>query len=118
MPNSAVPDRLPREAPEVSAVRSRALSLGPRRAVDADPGTLGDIAGTADQGHAGAEHRAVLQTLRSSLTLRERNVVRLRFEFDLTEADIGERIDVSQLQVSRILRHSVARLRTIPEVRS
>jgi RNA polymerase sigma-B factor len=114
MPHSAVPDRLPREAPEVSAVRSRAPSLGPRRAVDADPGTLG----TADQGHAGAEHHAVLQTVRSSLTLRERNVVRLRFEFDLTEAEIGERIDVSQLQVSRILRHSVARLRTIPEVRS
>ena len=43
-----------------------------------------------------------------SLTLRERNVIRLRFEHDLTQAEIGAHIGVSQVQVSRILRHSVA----------
>ena len=50
-----------------------------------------------------------------SLTLRERNVIRLRFDCDLTQAEIGEHIGVSQVQVSRILRHSVARLGTIAE---
>jgi RNA polymerase sigma-B factor len=48
-----------------------------------------------------------------SLTPREREVVRLRFEEDLTQAAIGERIGVSQMQVSRVLRQAIARLRTL-----
>jgi RNA polymerase sigma-B factor len=62
-----------------------------------------------EEGYAGAEHPAVLQTL----TLRERNAIRLRFEHDLTQAEIGAHIGVSQMQVSRILRHSIARLGVI-----
>jgi RNA polymerase sigma-B factor len=45
------------------------------------------------------------------ITPREREVLRLRFAEDLTQAEIGERIGVSQMQVSRIIRQSVARLR-------
>jgi len=48
-----------------------------------------------------------------SLTLRERNVIRLRFDHDLTQAEIGARIGASQMQVSRMLRQSLTRLRTI-----
>jgi RNA polymerase sigma-B factor len=51
-----------------------------------------------------------------SLTPREREVVRLRFEEDLTQAAIGERIGVSQMQVSRVLRQAIARLRTLARV--
>jgi RNA polymerase sigma-B factor len=40
-------------------------------------------------------------------------VLRLRFEHDLTQAEIGERIGVSQMQVSRIIRQSLNRLRTV-----
>ena len=50
------------------------------------------------------------------LTPREREVVRLRFEEDLTQAAIGERIGVSQMQVSRVLRQAVTRLRTLARV--
>jgi RNA polymerase sigma-B factor len=39
--------------------------------------------------------------------------VRLRFEEDLTQAAIGERIGVSQMQVSRVLRQAIARLRDL-----
>jgi len=46
-----------------------------------------------------------------SLTPRQREAIRLRFEQDLTQAEIGERIGVSQMQVSRILRGIVERLR-------
>ena len=35
------------------------------------------------------------------LTEREREVLRLRFAEDLTQAEIGERIGVSQMHVSR-----------------
>jgi RNA polymerase sigma-B factor len=38
-------------------------------------------------------------------------VLRLRFEEDLTQAEIGEIIGVSQMQVSRLIRQSVSRLR-------
>ena len=46
------------------------------------------------------------------LTVRERKVVHLRFEHDLTQAEIGEHIGVSQMQVSRILRQAIGRLRS------
>jgi len=91
----------------------------PRAGGDEDPGvTLGDTLGHAEEGYADAEHRAVLQTLMGSLTLRERNVVRLRFEKDLTSAEIGEIVGVSQMQVCRTLRQSLARLRIIAKAHS
>src|SRR4051812_40183505 len=99
-----------------SAYRATSLET-PRATGDDDPGeTLGDSVGHIDDGYDRAEQRAVLHELMRSLTPREREVVRLRFEEDLTQAAIGERIGVSQMQVSRVLRHAVARLRTLARV--
>jgi RNA polymerase sigma-B factor len=96
-----------------SAYRATSLET-PRSGSDEDPGdTLGDTVGIFDDGFARAEQRAVLHALLRSLTPREREVVRLRFEEDLTQAAIGERIGVSQMQVSRVLRQALARLRTL-----
>ena len=47
------------------------------------------------------------------LTPRERDVVRLRFEHDLTQTMIAEEVGISQMQVSRILRRSLDRLREV-----
>jgi RNA polymerase sigma-B factor len=96
----------------------RATSLEtPRAGGDEEPGdTLGDSIGRIDEDYARAEQRAVLDALMRSLTPREREVVRLRFEEDLTQAAIGERIGVSQMQVSRVLRQAVARLRALARV--
>jgi RNA polymerase sigma-B factor len=58
----------------------------------------------------------VLHALLRSLAPREREVVRLRFEEDLTQAAIGERIGVSQMQVSRVLRQALGRLRALARV--
>jgi RNA polymerase sigma-B factor len=66
-----------------------------------------------DDGFGRAEERADLHALMRSLTPREREVVWLRFEEDLTQAAIGERIGVSQMPVSRLLRQAIARLRTL-----
>jgi RNA polymerase sigma-B factor len=46
------------------------------------------------------------------ITPREREVLRLRFAEDLTQAEIGERIGISQMQVSRIIRQALGRLRS------
>ena len=71
-----------------------------RRARRRDEGdTLGDSVGTDEDGFAQAEDRATLDRLLSAVGPREREVLRLRFEEDLTQAEIGERIGVSQMQV-------------------
>ena len=96
-----------------SAYRATSLET-PRAAGDDEAGdTIGDSVGTVDEGFFHAEQRAVLESLLRSLTTREREVVRLRFEDDLTQAAIGQRIGVSQMQVSRVLRQAIARLRTL-----
>ena len=45
------------------------------------------------------------------LSARDREVLRLRFEDDMTQTEIADRIGVSQMQVSRLIRQSLARLR-------
>jgi RNA polymerase sigma-B factor len=92
----------------------RATSLSTPRGNDDDAGeTLGDTVGTSEEGFDLAESRATLEQLMRAVTPREREVLRLRFEEDLTQAEIGDRIGVSQMQVSRIIRQSIARLRTV-----
>ena len=49
------------------------------------------------------------------LSEREREVLRLRFEEDLTQSEIGEIVGVSQMHVSRLIRQSIGRLRTEAE---
>ena len=62
--------------------------------------------------HAGTiEIRDALRQSVARLTERQRLVLRLRYVDELTQGEIGERIGVSQMQVSRILRGIVDRLR-------
>jgi RNA polymerase sigma-B factor len=49
------------------------------------------------------------------LSDREREVLRLRFEEDLTQSEIGRRVGLSQMHISRLLRQAVARLREVSE---
>jgi RNA polymerase sigma-B factor len=48
---------------------------------------------------------------------RERRILYLRFGEDLTQAEIAQRVGVSQMQVSRLLRKSVQRLRELTRER-
>ena len=65
-----------------------------------------------EPGHAGAyEVRDALRRSIACLSERQRLVLQLRFVDELTQAEIGERIGVSQMQVSRILRTILDRLR-------
>jgi RNA polymerase sigma-B factor len=90
----------------------RATSLQAPRGADEEAGeTLGDQLGTDEDGFGLAEHRATLARLLSELTPREREILRLRFEEDMTQAEIGERVGVSQMQISRIIRRSLGSLR-------
>ena len=91
----------------------RATSLHTPWGADADSGdTLSDAIGHEDCGFALAEDRATIEHVMRVITPREREVLRLRFAEDLTQAEIGERIGISQMQVSRVIRQALARLRS------
>lgn len=78
---------------------------------DASGETVADSIGVDEGGFARAEERATLEPMLARITARERLVLRLRFGEDLTQAEIGERIGISQMQVSRVIRQAIARLR-------
>ena len=106
------------EALEASGAYKATSLEAPRGSSDEDGGdTLGDTMGTEELGFGLAEDRATLEHLMRSITPREREVLRLRFAEDLTQAEIGEQIGVSQMQVSRIIRQSIARLRSYANAR-
>ena len=52
----------------------------------------------------------LLERLMRVLTPRERLVLTLRFHDDLTQAQIGEMVGVSQMHVSRLVRNAIAKL--------
>ena len=105
------------EALEASAAYSTTSLSLPRSNDDEAGETLGDTVGMSEEGFGLAEDRATLDRLLQGVSPREREVLRLRFEHDLTQQEIGDAIGVSQMQVSRILRSSLARLRTVVEPR-
>ena len=89
----------------------RAVSLDRPREDDEDGDGIAAAFGIEDPGFGEAEDSATVQRLMRALSDREREVLRLRFEEDLTQAEIGTRIGVSQMHVSRIIRQAIARLR-------
>ena len=104
------------EALEVAGVQ-RALSLDAPASSDEEGGaTLADLLGKEDADLDRAADRTLLETLMRAVTPREREILRLRFVEDLTQSQIGQRIGVSQMQVSRILRAALARMRAAARI--
>jgi RNA polymerase sigma-B factor len=63
------------------------------------------------------ENRIFLRTCFRALTKRERRIVALRYYRDLSEARIGAEIGLSQVQVSRVLKSSLEKMRDALEPR-
>src|SRR4051812_21413794 len=78
---------------------------------DPDAAPVVDTLGTDEPGYLQAEQSATLETMMQVLTDREREVLRLRFAEDLTQSEIGHRLGLSQMHISRLLRQAVTRLR-------
>ena len=99
------------EAREASGAH-RAVSLDrTREDDDSDGDPFAAFVGAEDPGYRAAEASATLQRLMRPLTAQEREVLRLRFQEDLTQTEIGARVGVSQMYVSRMIRRSIARMR-------
>lgn len=82
----------------------------PRTVGDDTDSTFGDTIGGEDPGFERAEQRATAERLMDVLDDREREILRLRFHEDLTQAEIGERIGCSQMHVSRLVRNALGKL--------
>jgi len=98
-----------------AAGAQHAASLDAPAGEDDDAPTLLDTLGGEDAELAHAHARVTLAQLAHVLNERERAILRMRFEEGLTQSEIGARIGVSQMQISRLIRAALERLRQAAE---
>lgn len=85
-------------------------SLQQPTAGDTTTATLADAIGCEEDGFDLVDHRATITPLLSRLRRRDREMLLLRFAFDMTQTEIAERMGCSQMQVSRLLRRTLDQL--------
>ncbi|MCG7527066.1 RNA polymerase sigma factor SigF [Streptomyces sp. OfavH-34-F] len=73
--------------------------------------SLADVLGEPDPGMETVENLHTLAPLLEELDERERRIVQMRFGQEMTQAQIGAELGVSQMHVSRLLARIVKRLR-------
>jgi RNA polymerase sigma-B factor len=74
--------------------------------------SLGYTIGVRDEALARVDDRVLVDSLMGALDERERLIVRLYYDEELTQTEIGERLGYSQMHVSRILRGALTKLAT------
>ena len=83
----------------------------PRRSSDDDGRvSLLETIGARDRGFERAFDRVLLDSLLEALEERDRTIVRLYYQEELTQAEIGRRLGYSQMHISRLLRQATATL--------
>jgi RNA polymerase sigma-B factor len=96
-----------------SAQAYATLSLDATVGDGTEEGTaLADTLGEHDPKLAEVEARQTVDPLLGALAPRERAIVQMRFYENLTQAQIAERVGISQMHVSRLLAKSLAQMRT------
>jgi RNA polymerase sigma-B factor len=107
------------DALETAGAHHSASLDAPHTDDDGSSGTLASSFGEEDTRFELIDEGLTIAAAAKQLPVHERRVLHLRFVQDLTQTQIAERIGVSQMQVSRILRHALGRLEELvtPEVR-
>ena len=77
---------------------------------DADGQTIADRFTVTEPGFGAVEDALTLSGLMEGLDDRTREILRLRFEQDLTQSEIGERLGLSQMHISRLIREALRRM--------
>ncbi len=110
-------ERLETTVERVLEVRELGTAMRPvslDRPLAPEPGAEGEALvehlGAADPGFEHADEALAARTLLNRLPERERRILELRFGEELTQTEIGERLGISQMHVSRLLRRSLAQL--------
>lgn len=65
---------------------------------------------TIDQDLEGSDDRMLLEQVMTDFSPRERDIVRMRFVEGLTQVEIAEKLGISQVQVSRLLRRTLSKM--------
>ena len=86
-------------------------------AVAPDGAPLADRLGDLDASLAGVDDAETVKKLLDSLPEQERIVVKMRFFDGMSQSEIASEVGVSQMQVSRLLSRSLAKLRADVDVR-
>jgi RNA polymerase sigma-B factor len=79
--------------------------------------TMSHVGGANDPNFERAEDAATINALLPALSERDRTILQLRFHHDLTQAEIGRRVGVSQMQISRSIQASIATLQHLAAAR-
>jgi RNA polymerase sigma-B factor len=85
----------------------------PRDEGEEESGSLADAFGQEDDHYELVDASVTISAAARQLSARERRVLVLRFVEDMTQTQIADAIGVSQMQVSRILRRALHRLREL-----
>ncbi len=97
----------------IEAYHARHASPLEGAADDDDSGTLSPVQllGAEDEGLEQAEYLSVIAKGVKSLSESDRMILYLRFGRDLTQSEIARRMGTSQMQVSRLLRAAIEKIR-------
>src|SRR5437868_4434303 len=108
----ATPEQVLEAMEAGSAYSTISLSSGPGAGggEDDDFDPMESI-GAEDEEYERTEQRASLEPALETLPEREREILRMRFEEGLTQAQIAEKIGISQMHVSQLIRQSLSRMR-------
>jgi RNA polymerase sigma-B factor len=88
------------------------LERGPDDDEDGSPSPVATL-GVEDAGLERAEYMTVIARGVDALSDDDRRLLQLRFEEDLTQSEIAKRIGTSQMQVSRLLRAAIEKIRRV-----
>jgi RNA polymerase sigma-B factor len=80
---------------------------------DDGPPSPASTIGVEDDGLERAEYMTVIARGVDALSDDDRRLLHLRFEEDLTQSEIAKRIGTSQMQVSRLLRAAIDKIRRV-----
>jgi RNA polymerase sigma-B factor len=101
------------DALETAAAHHSTSLDAPREDRGDESGSLVEMLGDEDRRYELVEETAAISVAAEQLSTRERRVLALRFVQDMTQTQIAQEIGVSQMQVSRILRRALGRLREL-----
>jgi RNA polymerase sigma-B factor len=98
------------EALHASDSRSLRSLDAPSSDAEDDSSSVGELTGVDDPGFDHVETAVSLDKLLGILDERSQEILRLRFQEDMLQREIAERIGCSQMHVSRIIRAALERL--------
>jgi RNA polymerase sigma-B factor len=74
------------------------------------------VHGCDEEGYARVEASVSVERAMRALPERERQIIQLRYGAELSQAEIGNALGISQMHVSRLLRRSLDRVGAIVRV--